>query len=139
MHKLIPSRLQLSYPSFHSWYSESCGEAVALKQRAISSWKANPTEGNLREITQTLQQVCLLSGETENNIYPISRMDFKTCLPPVKPGDDFSSLSLEYTPLPSLPSLQMAPQPTLLMRRPNASILCLFQNLVSPTPLSLSL
>ena len=40
--------VQLSYPSSHSWYSESCGEEVALKQLAFSSWKANPTEGNHR-------------------------------------------------------------------------------------------
>uniref|UniRef100_A0A8C4QIL8 AVL9 homolog (S. cerevisiase) n=1 Tax=Eptatretus burgeri TaxID=7764 RepID=A0A8C4QIL8_EPTBU len=44
----ILSCLQLSYPSSHSWYSESCGEAVALKQFSFSFWKANLTEGNLR-------------------------------------------------------------------------------------------
>uniref|UniRef100_A0A8C4PWQ9 Solute carrier family 48 member 1a n=1 Tax=Eptatretus burgeri TaxID=7764 RepID=A0A8C4PWQ9_EPTBU len=36
MHNFIPSRLQLSYPSSHFWFSESCGEAVALKQLAFS-------------------------------------------------------------------------------------------------------
>uniref|UniRef100_A0A8C4ND37 Ninein n=2 Tax=Eptatretus burgeri TaxID=7764 RepID=A0A8C4ND37_EPTBU len=48
-----------------------------------------------------------------------------------------SSLSLVYAPLPFLPSLQMAPHPTPLVRRPNASILCFLPNLVSLTPLLL--
>ena len=48
MHRLISSCLQLSDPSSHSLYSESCGEAVALKQLAFSSWKAKSTEGNFR-------------------------------------------------------------------------------------------
>ena len=47
MHRFNPSRLQLSYPSSHPWYTEACGEAVVLKQLAFASWKANPTEGNL--------------------------------------------------------------------------------------------
>ena len=47
MHRFIPSRLQLAYPSSHPWFTEACGEAVVLKQLAFASWKANPTEGNL--------------------------------------------------------------------------------------------
>ena len=47
MHRFIPSRVQLSYPSSRPWYTEACGEAVVLKQLAFASWKANPTEGNL--------------------------------------------------------------------------------------------
>ena len=41
MYRLIPFHLQLSYPSSHPWYTESCGESVALKELAFSSWKAN--------------------------------------------------------------------------------------------------
>ena len=48
MHRSIPSHLQLSYPSSHPRYSQSCGEEVALKQLAFSSWKINLTNGNLR-------------------------------------------------------------------------------------------
>ena len=47
IHRFIPSRLQLSYPSSRPWFTEACGEAVVLKQLAFVSWKANPTEGNL--------------------------------------------------------------------------------------------
>ena len=47
MHRFIPSRLPLSYPSSRPWYTDTYGEAVALKQLAFASWKANPTEGNL--------------------------------------------------------------------------------------------
>ena len=48
MHRFIPSRLELSYPSSCPWYTEACGKEVVLKQLAFtSSWKANPTEGNL--------------------------------------------------------------------------------------------
>ena len=47
MHRFIPSRLQLSYPSSRPWFTEACGEAVVLKQLAFASWKANLTEGNL--------------------------------------------------------------------------------------------
>ena len=47
MQRFIPSRLQLSYPSSHPWFTEACGEAVVLKQHAFASWKVNPTEGNL--------------------------------------------------------------------------------------------
>ena len=36
------------HPSSHSWFSESCGEAVALIQLTFSSSKASPREGNLR-------------------------------------------------------------------------------------------
>ena len=46
MHRFIPSRLQLSYPSSHPWFTEACGEAVGLKQLAFASGKANQTEGN---------------------------------------------------------------------------------------------
>ena len=81
--------------------------------------------------------MCPLSEEPENNICPSSRMNFQTCLPCLKPGAALLRLSLEYAPFPSLPSLQMASQPTPLVRRPNASILCLLQNLVSLTPPSL--
>ena len=31
-HRFIPSRLQLSYPSSHPWYTEACGKAVVLKK-----------------------------------------------------------------------------------------------------------
>ena len=37
MHRFIPSHLQLSFPYSHPWYSESRGEAVALKQFDCSS------------------------------------------------------------------------------------------------------
>ena len=37
VHRFIPSRLQLSYPSSHAWYTESCHETVALKQFSFSS------------------------------------------------------------------------------------------------------
>ena len=48
MHGFIPSCLQLSHPSSNPWSMiECCGEAVSLKQLTFSSWKANPTEGNL--------------------------------------------------------------------------------------------
>ena len=47
MHRFIPSRLQLSYPSSRPWFTEACGEAVVLKQFVFASWKANPSEGNL--------------------------------------------------------------------------------------------
>jgi len=47
MHRFIPSRPQLSYPSHCPCYTESYGEVVVLKQLVFSSWKANPTEGNL--------------------------------------------------------------------------------------------
>ena len=43
MHRFIPSRLQLSYPSSRPWFTEASGEAVVLKQLAFASWKANPT------------------------------------------------------------------------------------------------
>jgi len=59
---------------------------------------------------------------------PTSRMIFQTYLPPVKPGGALLNLSPVYTPL---PSLQIAPQPTQLVRRQNVSILCLLQNLPS--------
>ena len=36
-----------SHPSSRPWFTEACGETVVLKQLAFSSWKANPTEGNL--------------------------------------------------------------------------------------------
>uniref|UniRef100_A0A8C4NPF0 Reverse transcriptase domain-containing protein n=1 Tax=Eptatretus burgeri TaxID=7764 RepID=A0A8C4NPF0_EPTBU len=58
-------------------------------------------------------------------------MNFQTCLPALKSGGTLLSLPLVCA---SLPSLQMAPHPTLLMRRLNASILCLLPNPVSPTP-----
>ena len=59
-------------------------------------------------------------------------------LPPLKPGGGgaLSSLSRDYAPF---PSLQMARQQTPLMRKLNASILCLLPNLVSPIPLSISI
>ena len=38
-------------------------------------------------------------------------MNIQTCLPSLKPDGTLKSLSLEYAPVPSLPSLQMAPQP----------------------------
>jgi len=63
---------------------------------------------------------------------PTSRKNFQTYLPPVKPGGALLNLSPVYTPL---PSLQIAPQPTQLVRRQNVSILCLHQNL-SPQPLT---
>ena len=47
IHRFIPSRLQLSYLSSRPWYTEACGEAVVLEQLAFTSWKENPTEGNL--------------------------------------------------------------------------------------------
>ena len=47
MHRFIPSRLQLSYPSSLPWFTEDCGEAIVQKQLAFASWKANPSEGNL--------------------------------------------------------------------------------------------
>ena len=50
MHRFIPSCLPLSYPSSHPWYTESCGEAIALKQLAFSSWKANSTKGKLSAV-----------------------------------------------------------------------------------------
>ena len=37
MHRFIPSRLQLSYPSSCPRYTEACGEAVVLKQLAFAS------------------------------------------------------------------------------------------------------
>ena len=37
MHRFIPSRLQLSYPSSLPWLTEACGEAVVLKQLAFAS------------------------------------------------------------------------------------------------------
>ena len=37
MHRFIPPRLQLSYPSPHPWYTEACGKAVVLKQLAFAS------------------------------------------------------------------------------------------------------
>ena len=82
--------------------------------------------------------VCPLAGEPENNIRPSSKMNLQTCLPPPKPGGALLSLSLEYAPLPSLPSLQIAPQLNQLMRRLNISILCLLPNLLCPIPHSLT-
>ena len=48
MYRFIAPCLQLAYLSSCPWCTESCGEAVAFKQLAFSSWKANLTEGNLR-------------------------------------------------------------------------------------------
>ena len=62
---LMPSHLQLSYSSSHPWYTESCGEAVTLKQLAFSSWKANLTKGNLSEVQKVVQQVCVDSQESQ--------------------------------------------------------------------------
>ena len=115
-------------------FSESWVEAVALKQFAFSSWKENELKATSDHSTKPATSVCLLSGEPDNNICPISRMKFQTCLPPLKPGGTLASLSPVYAPLQSLPSFYMAPQPTPLKRRPNASILCLLQYLVSLTP-----
>ena len=94
-------------------------------------------ESNQRQswcFLKCLQQVCVHFLESQKNICPTSRMNFQTCLPPLKPGGALSSLSLVYAPLPSLSSLQMAPLLILLVRRPNASILCLLPNIVSPNP-----
>jgi len=79
--------------------------------------------------------VCPCPGEPENDICPTSRLKFQTCLTLLKPADTSLSLSLERAPL---PSLQMAPQPTPFVRRPNASILCLLPNFVARTANSLS-
>ena len=48
MHRFIPFHFQLSHPYSCPWYNASCSETVSLKQLAFSSWKANPTEDNLR-------------------------------------------------------------------------------------------
>ena len=93
--------------------------------KAISDHSTNPATS-----------VCPLSGEQQNNICPTSRLNFQTCLPPLKLSGSLLNMSLEYAPPPSLSSLQMAPQSTLLVRRPNASILCLLPNLMSPIPRS---
>ena len=50
MHRFIPSRLQLSYPSSRPWDTEACREAVILKQLTFGSWKANPTEGIIKSV-----------------------------------------------------------------------------------------
>ena len=105
MHRFIPSHLQLSYLSSRSWYTESCGEAVVLKRLAFSSWKANPTEGNLRSFHKACSKCVSTLKEPENNMFPISRMTFQTCLPPLKPGGALSSPSLVYAPFPSHPTL----------------------------------
>jgi len=47
MHRFIPSHLQLSYPTSHQWYSESCWKAVAMTQLAFIFWKGNPNKGDL--------------------------------------------------------------------------------------------
>ena len=54
--------------------------------------------------------------------------------PPFIAGGTLLSLSLEYAPLPSLPSLQIAPQLTPLVKRLNALIICLLPNPVFTTP-----
>ena len=151
-----------------------------MKQLPFSSWKANPTKGNIiafqkvhnkcvstlsrarkqhlanfknelsnlhppprKQIrpkatsdhsTKPATNVCPLSGEPENIICPNSRMNFQTCLPPLKPGGSLLRLSVVYALPPSQPSLQIAPQPTQLVRRMNASIVCLLPNLVSQIP-----
>ena len=62
MHIFIPSLPQLSYPSSRSWFSESCDEAAALKQLAFSSWKENPTKGNLRSFNKAGHATKIISS-----------------------------------------------------------------------------
>ena len=59
---------------------------------------------------------------------------FQTFLCTLTPGGASLSLFQEYAPPLSLPYLKLAAQRTPLMRRMNASILCLRPNAVSPTP-----
>uniref|UniRef100_UPI00358E7CBC lys-63-specific deubiquitinase-like n=1 Tax=Myxine glutinosa TaxID=7769 RepID=UPI00358E7CBC len=56
MHRFIPSCLQLSSPSSCSWYPESCGDAVALKQLAFSSfctWSCREVPKNINVIFES--------------------------------------------------------------------------------------
>uniref|UniRef100_A0A8C4PW62 Uncharacterized protein n=1 Tax=Eptatretus burgeri TaxID=7764 RepID=A0A8C4PW62_EPTBU len=66
----ILSSIQLSYPSSHSWYAESCGETVAFKKKNLHSppGSANPTESNLRSFHNP-QQVCVYSQENQKTTY----------------------------------------------------------------------
>ena len=56
--------------------------------------------------------MCSLSREPKCNIWPTLSLNFKSWLPPRKHSGTLLSLSLEYAPPSSLPSLQEAPQPT---------------------------
>ena len=99
MHRFIPFRLQLSYPSSRPWYTEACGEAVVLKQLAFTSWKAISVPS-----TKLGTSLCLPSGEPENNTFLISSVNSQTSLPPPIPGGIELSLFLVYDS-PSIPSL----------------------------------
>ena len=88
--------------------------------------------------TKPATNVYPLLGEPQN-IQPISRLTSPTCLLPQRLGCALSSVCLVHAPSPSLQSLKMQPQPTLLLRRLNVSILCSLLNLASPTPGSLYL
>ena len=68
MYRFIPPCLKLSCPSSHSWSSESCGDAVVLKQLAFSSCETNPTEGNLRSFHKARNK-CVYSQESQKTCF----------------------------------------------------------------------
>ena len=85
MHRFIPSRLQLSYPSSHPWYTEACGKEVVLKQLVFASWKANPTEGNLSSIHKARNK-CLSTLRRARKQHLSKLSNSQTSLPPPNPG-----------------------------------------------------
>ena len=83
--------------------------------------EANQTDGNLSSFHKPWNKcVCLPSGETENNIFQISSLNFQTCVTPPNPGGVQLSLFLVYGPPPSPPLPQIAAQLTLHVKRLNA-------------------
>jgi len=67
-------------------HTDSCGEALALKQLPFSSWKENLTKAITTHSTKPARSVCPLPGEAKITICPMSRLNFQTNFPPPKPG-----------------------------------------------------
>ena len=137
MHRLIPSYLQTQYQSSHPWYTESCGEAVALKQLTFSSWKASLNEGNLGSFHKARNKCVSSLRRARKQHLSNLKIELTNLSPSSKTWWRLLKSVSGVCTTSFLPSLQLALQPTLLVRRSNASILCLPPNLVSPTAHSL--
>ena len=134
------SRLLCSYrthPHVRGTLIPFPGEVVPFKQLAFSSRKANLTAGNLKSFHKSHDKfVSTLTGARILHLVNLKAeplilfLSSKTWWCLVKSVFGVCSPS-------SLPSLQMVPQPTPLVRTPNDSIPCLLPNLECSTPRSL--
>ena len=87
-HRFIPSRLQLSYPSSCKWYTEDCGKEVVLNQLAFTSWKANPTEGNLSSFHKARNKCVSTLRRARKQHLSNLKSGLSNPSPPPNPGDD---------------------------------------------------